>query len=86
MCDVKTSTDRHINTKDEPFECWTIEGSDDFLKYTEKVFKFCSGIISVECQVQAKKTKVKPITYCIYIYIYSENTKSDRLNQCQFNS
>ena len=36
MCDVKTSTDRHINTKDEPFECWTIEGSDDFLKYTEK--------------------------------------------------
>ena len=60
MCDVKTSTDRHINTKDEPFECWTIEGSDDFLKYTEKVFKFCSGIISdLNFRFKLKKGHVK---------------------------
>lgn len=34
--DVKASTDRHINTRDEPTECRLLEGIDDFLIYTEK--------------------------------------------------
>ena len=34
--DVKASTDCHINTRDEPFECRIIEGIDYILKYTEK--------------------------------------------------
>ena len=47
---VEASPDCHINTRDEPNGCRMIEGSDDFLKYTEKGFyKLNQRLYTVYC-------------------------------------